>query len=58
MLARAILLFIVFGVGILFGIILTAVLSANTREEEIEEAYKLGFRDCMNGRAPKVDVRR
>lgn len=58
MLERAILLFIVFGVGILFGIILTAVLSANTRDEEREEAYKAGFRDCMHGRAPKVDVRK
>jgi hypothetical protein len=54
----AIVAFIAFSIGVLFGALLLAVLGANRRDEEREEAYKLGFIDCMHGKAPKVDVRK
>lgn len=58
MLTKALIYFLVFDIGFLIGAVALAVLSANKREEEREEAYKMGFRDCMHGKAPKVDVRR
>ena len=49
---------VAFNIGVVFGSLLLAVLGANSRDEEKAEAYKSGFRDCMHGRAPKVDVRK
>lgn len=57
MLGKAILIFFVFGAGVLFGTMLMAVLSANSREEERDKAYIMGFKDCMHGKKPKVWIR-
>lgn len=51
------LVFFTFMGGTLFGIILIAVLSANRREEERKEGYILGYKDCMQDRPPRVDIR-
>lgn len=51
-------IFLAFGAGAFFGMVFVSVLSANTREEERNEAYRMGFKDCMHGRAPRVDIRR
>ena len=57
MLLKAIIMLVVFNVGVVVGVSLNALLSTNKREEEIGKAYKKGFRDCMDGKAPKSDVR-
>lgn len=57
MLGKAVLILFVFGAGVMFGIILTAVLSANTREEERDRAYILGYSDCMQDRPPRIQIR-
>ena len=54
----AIVAIVAFNIGVLVGVVLISVLSANSREEEVNRAYKLGFRDCMHGKAPKIDVRK
>lgn len=57
MLGKAILILFVFGAGFLLGIIFVSVLSANTKEEEQERAYILGYRDCMQDRPPRIQIR-
>lgn len=47
-------IFLAFGAGVFFGIVLLAVLSANTREDERDEAYKLGYRDGKLDRPSKI----
>ena len=58
MLIKALIYLLVFNLGFLGGAVALAVITVNRREEEREEAYKSGFKDCMHGRAPKFDVRK
>ena len=57
MLERALLMFFIFGLGFLFGVVIISVLSANSREEEINRAYELGYKDCMQDRPPRIRMR-
>lgn len=56
MLLKAILMLVIFNVGVVVGASLSALLSVNKREEEVTEAYKKGFSDCKHGKAPRVDM--
>lgn len=49
--------FFIFVLGTLFGVTVIAVLGANSREEERDEAYLLGYSDCMQDRPPRVKMR-
>ena len=51
------LVFFTFMGGTLFGLILMAVLGANSRDEAVEEGYILGYSDCMKDRPPRVRMR-
>lgn len=51
------LMFFIFMGGTLFGIILMGVLGANSKNEAQEEAYILGYSDCMKDRPPRVRMR-
>lgn len=55
--ANALAMFFVLMLGALLGMILVSVLSANSRNDDLEDAYILGYRDCMQNRPPRVQIR-
>lgn len=57
MLTKILLLYALFMLGVVAGMILNAMLSTNRQEDERNEAYILGYKDCMQDRPPRVQIR-